>query len=200
MSEMPAPRPVPIELLMLGTPIHFTNLFGLVPFAKSRARRFLYDGIADALSQAIINACFTFYDHSPEQTCAVLFTRDVGHHMGGWWKNPDYERCWHLSLSHRALPADVMMAADPKLNEAIARAFFGEDAVKCWIEPAASDHGRLREVWHYRLFCDAGWQPIMPRGEVYSRENTPADWKSFSEIHGFRPEQDQAPFLLKASE
>lgn len=29
---------------------------------------------------------------------SVLFTRDTGHHSTGWWKNPDYERCWHLSL------------------------------------------------------------------------------------------------------
>lgn len=31
--------------------------------------------------------------------CFLVYTRDVGHHSCGWWKNPDYERCYHLSLS-----------------------------------------------------------------------------------------------------
>ena len=39
------------------------------------------------------------------------------------------------------------------------------------------------EVYHYRLFCDEGWQPIMPRGEVYSTQFTELGWKSFSELH-----------------
>jgi hypothetical protein len=37
-----------------------------------------------------------------------------------------------------------------------------------------------------RLFCDAGWQPIKPRGEVYSRHLTEKGWRTFSEIHGPR--------------
>ena len=36
----------------------------------------------------------------------------------------------------------------------------------------------------------------MPKGEVYSKEDTPADWRSFSEIHGYKPEPEDAPFLL----
>ncbi|NLX57306.1 MAG: hypothetical protein GXY58_19525 [Planctomycetaceae bacterium] len=29
---------------------------------------------------------------------------------------------------------------------------------------------------------DERWQPNQPRGEVYSRELTEADWKSFSDV------------------
>lgn len=31
--------------------------------------------------------------------CIIIFTRDEGAHTCGWWKNPDYERCYHLSIS-----------------------------------------------------------------------------------------------------
>ena len=31
--------------------------------------------------------------------CIIILTRDVGYHSSGWWKNPDYERCYHLSIS-----------------------------------------------------------------------------------------------------
>jgi hypothetical protein len=33
------------------------------------------------------------------QGVTLLFTRDQGHHLGGWFKNPDFERCYHLSLN-----------------------------------------------------------------------------------------------------
>lgn len=38
-------------------------------------------------------------------------------------------------------------------------------------------------VYHYRLFCDEAWKPIMPRGEVYSTQFTERGWKSFSDLH-----------------
>jgi hypothetical protein len=57
---------------------------------------------------------------------------------------------------------------------------FGDDARLTWIEAPATPEGRALGVWHYRLFCDAGWQPLKPRGEVYTRR-MPADWLSFSE-------------------
>lgn len=82
----------------------------------------------------------------------------------------------------------------------LATAFFGADARRCWIEGPYSPEGKYRDVWHYRLFCDPAWQPISPKGEVYTKEQTPADWRSFSEIHGYKPESDQAPFLLATSE
>lgn len=81
--------------------------------------------------------------------CIIIFTRDEGAHTCGWWKNPDYERCYHLSIS-----------------------FPGG-----WNRKKAG-------VFHYRLFCDVNWNPIMPRGEVYSTKFTELGWKSFSELHG----------------
>jgi hypothetical protein len=32
------------------------------------------------------------------------------------------------------------------------------------------------------LFCDAQWQPILPRKEVYTREFTEAGWRSASQV------------------
>ena len=112
---------------------------------------------------------------------AILFTRDVGHHSSGWWKNPDYERCYHLSLSFfdpetsEARPRDVM--ATRRLIDA----FYSFHKRWLWCEPPYSDDGKRSDVWHYRLFCDAGWNPIKPRGEVYGRELTEAGWLSFSD-------------------
>ena len=104
---------------------------------------------------------------------SVVLTRDAGHHSSGWFKNPDYERCWHLSCSFR----DGFTRAR---GDSLARLVFGDDVRKCWIEPPYSKEGRQMEVWHYRLFCDAAWQPIVPRGEVYSRLMAEG-WQSFSE-------------------
>ena len=34
----------------------------------------------------------------PFRGITIAFTRDVGYHSSGWWKNPDFERCYHLSI------------------------------------------------------------------------------------------------------
>ena len=185
--------------------VSFTSLDPLVPFARLRAQRGLYDGRVSPRSQMLIALCTHRLALSPEHGAVLIFTRDVGHHTSGWWKNPDYERCWHLSISYRQhhqgpLPVDRMLEQDRSASERIARAFFRLDADLLWCEPPYSEDGKRADVWHYRLFCDAGWQAIKPRGEVYDRRNTPPDWRSFSELHGWQPTPDQAPFLLKASE
>lgn len=108
--------------------------------------------------------------------CQIIFTRDVGHHTCGWWKNPDYERCYHLSIS---FPGGRNKIALEKIIDGL----FSSNKKKIWIEPPYSEHGKSKEVWHYRLFCDALWQPIIPRGEVYSKEFTEKGWKSYSEIN-----------------
>ena len=117
--------------------------------------------------------------HCPNTGATIIFTRDAGMHSSGWWKNPDYGRCWHLSLSFPG-------GHDRRLAERWCDAMFGADVTLLWVEPPFSDAGRRKGVWHYRLFCDAGWQPIKPRGEVYSKDWTPAEWKSWSDIHGGR--------------
>lgn len=108
--------------------------------------------------------------------CIVIFTRDVGYHTSGWWKNPDYERCYHLSVS---FPGGMKRSH----LEYILKQLFGDDRRWLWCEGPYSEVGRQCGVFHYRLFCDPAWQPLKPRGEVYTREFTEAGWKSFSELH-----------------
>lgn len=155
----------------------------LVAWAKLRASKMVFDGRDSPAAHRYLLDCKHY--HGPTQ-CSVLFTRDTGHHTSGWWKNPDYERCYHLSISFvgfeggRAyhLPFDIRMA------EKWAKAFYGDEVKNLWIEPPYTEIGKEQGVYHYRLFCDEAWQPIKPRGEVYSTDWTPADWKSFSDIHG----------------
>lgn len=113
----------------------------------------------------------------------AIFTRDMGHHSSGWWKNPDYERCKHLSLSFFD-PETREPTGDRNvmLSTAIISLLFGKDKRLLWCEPPYSDDGKQRCVWHYRLFCDPAWEPILPRGEVYNRELTEAGWLSYSDV------------------
>ena len=111
----------------------------------------------------------------------IIFSRDEGHHTCGWWKNPDYERCYHLSVSF----VDKFGNEKPhkkKVAEQLVKMFFGSNQNLIWCEPPYSKIGLKKEVWHYRLFCDKNWQAIKPRGEVYSTEFTEVGWKSFSEL------------------
>lgn len=176
----------------------FTRLEALVPFARARARRGLYDGRVTPQNMALIRRCSHVWAFNPAEEATVLFTRDVGHHSGGWWKNPDYERCFHLSIAYRSALTGQPIEHDASRSQVVAAAFYGDDARLAWVEPPYSPEGKGRGVWHYRLFADPAWAPLQPRGEVYSREHTPAGWKSFSEVHGYTPSAEDAPFLLAA--
>lgn len=112
----------------------------------------------------------------------ALFTRDVGYHTSGWWKNPDYERCFHLSLSFFDVESLERAPRNKLLTGLLLDGLYGRDKRLIWCEPPYSEDGKRADTWHYRLFCDEQWQPIQPRGEVYSRELTEAGWKSFSEV------------------
>ena len=176
---------------------YFTRLEPLVQFARARALLRPYDGSMD---MELMRHCAHLLGLSPRESARLIYTRDEGHHMGGWWKNPDYERCLHLSVSFCVNPTDAPLAFDRRQAERIARAFFGDDTPKAWVEPPYSAKGIICGVHHYRLFCDPGWCPLLPRGEVYSKANTPPGWKSFSEIHGWTPTKDNAPWLKATSE
>jgi hypothetical protein len=119
----------------------------------------------------------------------LIFTRDVGNHSSGWLKNPDFERCLHLSLSFHDPDSGAALPRDRRLSEEWCELFFGADKRKLSIEPPATPHGKQADIWHYRLFCDAHWFGIIPRGEVYSTELTEIGWKSWSEIYGEEPEE-----------
>ncbi len=153
----------------------------LKPFAaivaRKRAMTGLYDGTAH--SSAYLNYCTHVH---PTSGTNLIFTRDAEQHFGGWLKNPQFERCWHLSLSFFDPEASECAPKNRKLTLEWIEQFFGLNASKLWAEPPYSPQGRARDVWHYRLFCDEHWQPILPRGEVYSTRFTEIGWKSFSEL------------------
>ncbi len=122
----------------------------------------------------------------PDRPTVVMVSFDVGHHACGWWANADYERCWHLSITHvgegiervRLPPAHGgHIATRPKLETpsdaevwAWAKTAWGENNARMsWTEPAAppNDPYRLPNIVHVRLFVDRHDQPFMPLGEVY---------------------------------
>lgn len=162
-----------------------------------RARHGLFDGIEDRVAKKYVAHCTA--DDTVTRT-RIIFTRDTGHHTSGWMKNPDYERCWHLSLSpmahesqHRrtwydprsrtALVPGQLAEFDAKTKRFWVEAFFGIGGVRyVWCESPKTEQGKSLGVVHYRLFCDDRWEAIIPRGEVYSSELTELGWRSASQV------------------
>lgn len=153
----------------------------------------VYGGLIERPGQAdYIRRCTVTVGRRGGDLLRLIYTRDEGHHSSGWWKNPDYERCLHLSVSF-AYPNGQPAPYEFDEAERWARMFFRHDLRWVWIEPPYSPEGKARDVHHYRLFCDPGWQPMKPRGEVYSKELTEAGWMSFSEIHGRKADNFAPP-------
>jgi hypothetical protein len=143
----------------------------------------------------------------------VMFTRDTGHHTSGWMKNPDFERCLHLSLSFKEpidrspdhlINADVIArlgiflrqrAFDWALAAQWASLIMHPFAHLSWCEGPFSREGKSVGVHHYRVFCDPAWVPWKPRGEVYNLDFTEKGWRSWSEVQG----EDAAPNWVDAS-
>jgi len=127
---------------------------------------------------------------------SLLFTKDFGHHTSGWWKNPDYDCCYHLSMAPidalpeiltRGLSSSEVPSLTRRRREQWVKAFFGDSMSLVWVEPPVSSNGRRHEVFHYRVFIDeGGGTPLLPRGEVYTREFTAAGWKSWSDAQHLR--------------
>lgn len=158
-----------------------------------------FDGRETAANMAYIRRCTWFHGASGTQ---FIYTRDTGHHSSGWMKNPDFERCWHFSVSFREplqWPEDRIMSQDfllrmgmifpqapfdKRLAALWARALLEDMHRYAWVESPKSPEGKHLEVLHYRVFCGPDWQVISPRGEVYSTQHTEPDWRSWSEIHG----------------
>lgn len=106
---------------------------------------------------------------------SLILTFDHGAHASGWWRNSEYETCWHLSMCAITRTNPVEFAEVPTIERrAWAFALFGEDATKCWNEPPAGARDRYRtapqsrHTWHTRLFVDQAGRPIVPTGEVYT--------------------------------
>jgi hypothetical protein len=69
----------------------------------------------------------------------LILTRDRMHHSVGWWRNADYECCWHLSISCRDLAKAGEQPAAPDFEPVSheeevfwGRLFFGEHARWVW--------------------------------------------------------------------
>lgn len=116
----------------------------------------------------------------PALAASVLLTLDHGAHLNaGWWRNSEYETCWHLSLvgfvRGQYLAGGPVVATLPREEVAAwGLAVFGEAVSMAWNEPPAAEHDAYRtaeasrHTWHTRLFIDQHMQPILPTGEVYT--------------------------------
>lgn len=154
--------------------------------SRVRTHAFQHPWRGDTPLTCPLHAIQTTAVTEPGRPTQVRCSFDTHYHGSGWFKNSDYEQCLHVSVSHvdrgmtevRHIPPDLgggtVMA--PKLETpsttevwAWARAFFGEDAPKAWLEPAASvlDPYRMPNIVHVRLYYDMAMRPFMPEGEVY---------------------------------
>ncbi len=162
------------------------DMLRLVSQARLRAAQ-LPPYTGTAADQLTIQRCRWAHQYDPHLWCLLIFSRDAGMHTSGWWKNPDYERCLHLSISFGhglASGAYVPAPQDHVRARGWCKAFFGDRCRLLWVEPPYSPQGKQRDVYHYRLFMAPDWrEPVLPRGEVYSRDFTAAGWKSWSDIH-----------------
>ena len=112
----------------------------------------------------------------------LIYTRDVGYHTSGWFKNPDYERCYQLSGSFHDPKTMDFVPFDSTLAALWVKTFYHEWTRFVWDESNATLPTKTSgEIHHYRVFCDPAWQPIVPRGEVYTRDFIENGWKSFSD-------------------
>jgi hypothetical protein len=147
---------------------------------RAKARTGWYVGDTETL-EAYGAQRWTTAATTPELTVCLLLSRDKMHHSVGWWRNAEYEYCWHLSLSARDRLA--FAARRPSGYEELpqdevrywATLIFGEHVDKLWNEPGGTDprlepaeKRRNALIWHLRLFLDPETkQPFIPTGEVY---------------------------------
>lgn len=152
---------------------------------RARARRGWYIGDMETLQRY-----GAFRDTQgvtePDLTIRLLLTRDKMHHSVGWWRNADYEYCWHLSMSAKSftmlqggadwqeLPYEEIPRNEVRFWS---RLVFGDYVNMLWNEPGGTDPRLSREekqrnalIWHLRLFLDPrqGGRPFIPEGEVYT--------------------------------
>lgn len=147
---------------------------------RQRAMGWVHDGSQSMMAQTYLNGCTAAY--RPDGII-LIFSRECGYHSSGWWKNPDYERCFHLSCSFRDPETGAHIDYDHKRAIPWIELLFGPTKNLIWTEPPYSPQGKRSQVWHYRVFYAPDWvAPILPRGEVYSKDWTPAEWLSFSDL------------------
>lgn len=92
---------------------------GVAEWMRAAARlEIAYDGLATERNRMLLRRCSGFHESSGTK---LIFTRDAGMHSSGWWKNPDYERCWHLSLSFVSPLTGDVLPKDVKTSLSMAR-------------------------------------------------------------------------------
>lgn len=112
----------------------------------------------------------------PGRPTSVMLSFDQGTHASGWWRNSEYDSCYHLSVCHPTATA-IEACSDAEVR-AWARAAFPHHYQWTWTErplsAGAAEQSTVRcgvervpNVAHVRLFTDQAGQPILPMGEVY---------------------------------
>jgi hypothetical protein len=115
----------------------------------------------------------------PGLLLSVMITFDKGTHASGWWKNSQYDACWHLSMvglepERRLVTKTEFREVPDAERRAWATVVFGDHVTKAWNEPPASKLDMYRNApasaytWHSRVFVDREGHAIIPEGEVYT--------------------------------
>lgn len=157
---------------------------------RARARRGWFLGTQETAAMWIIRHTVRGVTE-PDLAVSIAFSRDRGHHSSGWWRNAEYEYCWHLSLAAKAYDKTLTQrqwraaAFEHFPHDELrywSQAFFGDDLKMAWLEPGGTDPNLTPEarrihatMWHVRVFMeprllDARGEPFracMPKGEVY---------------------------------
>lgn len=136
---------------------------------RAHARQHPWDG-RSIPSRVIVDAIT-----EPGRPTSLTLTYDTGYHGSGWWRNSEYDRCYHLSVCHPT--SDAIEACSSNEVRAWARAAFPRHYQWTWtesplalgdvIQSAQNGVRRLPSVAHVRLFTDQSGRPIQPHGEVY---------------------------------
>lgn len=158
------------------------QLVAFVAAMKHNARRGVYSGFGTSPDRKYLASCRRL----TATGASLIFSRDKGMHSSGWWKNPNFEQCLHLSISYFD-PATRQHTGyhSKKRSKVWCELFFGPWMRLLWAEPPFSDEGKRCGTWHYRVFTDGTFTvPLLPRGEVYSKQFTELGWKSWSDLHG----------------
>lgn len=173
---------------ILNVPEPIAEHRGVVRRAYRKAMTGWYVGDMPSLNAFCFNHDLPTRSNPNEAWLRILFSRDRMHHSVGWWRNAEYEYCWHLSLSAwdavdvrlarsgLKRPGELRIVDLPEHEETYwGRLFFEEHADKVWHEPGGTDPRLTREeahrnksMVHLRLFVDPEtFQPFIPTGEVY---------------------------------
>ena len=134
-----------------------------------------------SLSNAAYPQKYRAVVHYAGLATSIIFSRDTVQHTSGWWKNPDYERCFHLSLGYFESSTMKPVAANQKESKIWIDIAFPDMQQYIWLESPITEEGKSAGVYHhYRVFCGPLWNPIIPR--IYSKDFPPAGWKLYSDV------------------